>query len=279
MHTFRYDGHTLTWDEYSTGDHIFLFIHGWSVGRLTWEPVIPWFAHLGRCIAIDLPGHYPAQTPPTYRTLTQDELITMEAEAVAHICGDRPVTLIGHSAGGLVALGIAARLPHLVKRIVAINSVVWGDFTGIVGTAQWLLRNGLYNVFESLWNMTLMNTLTMMLGLSFFVYRQDAFWTNLRAWNICKDSSQWYPLHSLSDLSVLLDLLDQCDIRSLVSSLSVPLLVVTGDHDPVVPPEQSYWLADHIPRAELRVFEHTGHIPQLEAPVTFRRVIGDWLTQ
>jgi pimeloyl-ACP methyl ester carboxylesterase len=278
MYAFYSNGHTLTWKEYSSGEHIFVFLHGWSVGRLTWEPIIPMFTSLGRCIAIDLPGHYPAQTPPDFHSMTQEQLIDLEALAIEHICGNFPVTLIGHSAGGLVALGVAARLPHLIKRIVSLNSVVWGDFTGIVGTAQWLLRNGLYSVFESFWTLTLQNTLTMMAGLSFFVHQQDAFWTSQRTWNVCRDASQWYRLHSLPALAVLLDTLDTCDVRPLVSSLSLPVLVITGENDPVVPPEQSYWLIDHLPGSELRVFEHTGHIPQLEAPIAFGHVVRDWLT-
>lgn len=277
VQTFDYAGHTLTWEEHSPGEHTLLFLHGWSVGRATWKPLIHPFFPLGRCVTLDLPGHYPAQSPPNYQRITQEELIDLETHAVKHICGDEPVTLIGHSAGGLAALGIAARLPQNVKRVICINSVVWSQFTGIVNSAQWLLRNGLYPYFESIWNFALQDTWTLMLGLSFFVHQQQAFWKSDLAWTICEETHSWYHLHSLSELVVFLNLLDNCDIRPIIANLDVPVLVVVGVEDPVLPAEQSFWLADNLPNVELRAFENTGHIPQVEAPVAFTQVLSDWL--
>ncbi len=276
MQTFAYAGHTLTWEEHSSGEHTLLFIHGWSVGRSTWKPVIERMTHLGRCVTLDLPGHYPATVPPNYH-LTQEDLIDLEAHAIEHISQGRPVTLIGHSAGGLVSLGVANRMPHLVDSIISINSVVWGEFRGIVQTTLWLLRNGMYPAVETIWDLTLQDPWSLMNGLSFFVHRQDDFWNNNLAWRVCNEVHQWYHLHSLRDLCVFLHMLDTCDIRSLITTLPVPVLVVVGEHDPVLPPKQSYWLADNLPNVDLCIFERTGHIPQVEAPVTFERVISEWL--
>jgi pimeloyl-ACP methyl ester carboxylesterase len=277
MKTVEYAGHTLTWEEHSPGEHTFLFLHGWSVGRRTWEPVLEPYKHLGRCVTLDLPGHYPATVPPEYH-LSQEQLIDLETYAVRQICGDGPVTLIGHSAGGLVSLCIAARLPHQVRRVVGINSVVWREFSGIVRSTQWLLRNGMYPTFENIWKLTLQDPWTLMNGLSFFVYRQDTFWKNDLAWRLCQDVHEWYQCHSLKNLAVFLEFLDTCDIRPVITSVDVPVLVMVGDRDPVLPPIQSFWLAEHLPHVDLRVFEQTGHIPQIEAPKAFTHVMLDWLT-
>src|SRR5512139_3014391 len=103
METFTHDGHTLTWEEHSPGDHTLLMLHGWSASRLWWWRLIECLRGTGRCVTLDLPGHYPAQAPPDFR-LTQEQSIDLETAAVRHICGGRPVTLIGHSTGGLVSL-------------------------------------------------------------------------------------------------------------------------------------------------------------------------------
>jgi pimeloyl-ACP methyl ester carboxylesterase len=212
-------------------------------------------------------------------SITQDELLDIEAKMITHICGDQPITLIGHSAGGLVALGLAAQLGKQVQQVVAINSVVWGDFTGIVSTAQWLVRNGLYPTFETLWNITLLNTPSMMFGLSFFVHQQPDFWVKNLSWDSCRYASSWYRQHSLADLTVFLKMLETSDIRPYIAELAIPVLIMVGEKDPVVPPEQSYWLLDNLPHAELRLLEQTGHIPQVETPVTFQRVLADWLSE
>lgn len=279
VQTFEYAGYTLTWEEHSPGDHTIIFLHGWSVGRATWRPVLAPYLHLGRCVTLDLPGHYPSIAPPEYSQIDQEQLIDLETQAIKHIAADRPVTLIGHSAGGMVSLGVAARLPEQVRRVVGINSVVWNQFTGIVNAAQWVLRNGMYSSFESLWQLVLDDPFTLMLGLSYFVHNQQAFWNNELAWTICKETHSWYHLHSLRELAVFLHLLDTCDIRPLIGSLDVPVLVLFGVKDPVVPAIQSFWLADHLPRAEIRLFEETGHIPQIEAPRAFARVMTEWLTE
>ena len=69
MNSFHYQGHTLTWDEHSTGEHTFIFIHGYSASRQSWEPLLHYFIPLGRCVTLDLPGHGYAQTPADYNHL------------------------------------------------------------------------------------------------------------------------------------------------------------------------------------------------------------------
>ena len=94
METFVYDGHTLTWEEHSPGEHTLLMLHGWSASRRWWWGLLAPLAGLGRCVTLDLPGHYPAQSPPNFR-LTQEQLIDLETAAVRHICGERDLDLSG----------------------------------------------------------------------------------------------------------------------------------------------------------------------------------------
>ncbi|MEI8167322.1 MAG: alpha/beta fold hydrolase [Chloroflexales bacterium] len=108
MHTFTHAGHTLTWEEHSPGEHTLIFIHGYSANRTIWLREVRRLACLGRCVTLDLPGHYPAQPPHGYAKLTQEELLDLETRAVKAIIGAGTCTLIGHSTGGLVALGVAA---------------------------------------------------------------------------------------------------------------------------------------------------------------------------
>jgi pimeloyl-ACP methyl ester carboxylesterase len=139
MHTFNYQGHTLTWQEHSWGTHTLIFIHGYAAARSIWHAEVQACADLGRCVTLDLPGHYPATLPTPYGTLSQEELIAIETAAIRAIVGDSTATLIGHSTGGMVALAVAARLPQ-VTRVVSICGVVWGPLGGRLGFLQRLLR-------------------------------------------------------------------------------------------------------------------------------------------
>ena len=53
----------------------------------------------------------------------------------------------------------------------------------------------------------------------------------------------------------------------------LPLLVVAGDADPLIPPEVGLALADASPDGRAEVLEGCGHIPNLERPEAFNRIL------
>ncbi|MEV4889691.1 alpha/beta hydrolase [Nonomuraea sp. NPDC055795] len=54
------------------------------------------------------------------------------------------------------------------------------------------------------------------------------------------------------------------DIKHLLPGITAPALVTVGRHDWITPVSCSETIAALIPGAELRVFEHSGHSPQVE---------------
>jgi len=277
MNTIQHTGHTLTWEEHNPGDHTLIFLHGYSASRRSWSQVLPHFAPLGRCVTLDLPGHFPAQAPDDYDCLTQEQLLDLETNAVQQICPTGSITLIGHSTGGLVALGVASRLPDQVTRVISVDGVVWGPLTGLLGFAHFLLRRNLYPVFWALWRYTQLSPWAMMYGVSYYVHRQIDHYRNPLAWQLCYESHPWYRQQRLMSLAALLRMLEVCDIRPLITDLPTPVLALTGDRDPVVPREQAQWLAHNLPRANLRIFGDTGHAPQIEMADDCLRIMLDWL--
>ena len=277
MNAFHYDGHTLTWEEHSPGDHTLIFLNGYSASRRSWSQYLPHFAPLGRCVTLDLPGHFPAQSPDDYDQLTQDQLLDLETRAIQGICPTGSITLIGHSTGGLVALGVASRLPDRVKHVISIDGVVWGPLTGLLGFAHFLLRHQLYPVFWALWRYTQIAPWAMVHGVSFYVHRQLDHYRNPRVWQLCYDSHPWYRQQRLMSLTALLRMLEVCDIRPLIKTLPMPVLALTGEHDPIVPRRQAQWLAHNLPHANLRIFSDTGHAPQIEMADDCLHLMLDWL--
>lgn len=276
MDTFEYAGHTLTWEVHSPGTHTFVFLHGLYGSRSMWLAMVEHLAELGRCVTLDLPGHYPAQAPPHYRSLSQEELIDLEVQAIRHICGDQPVTLIGHSTGGLVALAVAARLPQ-VRRVISVNGVVWGPLTGVLGLCQWLLRHRLFVICWVLWRISQLSPRQMLRGARFYVADFRTFTRSATALRVCNDWYRDYRQQSPANWAILLRMLENCDIRPLIRGLALPVLAITGVHDPVVPPEQSHWIDNHLPHATLRVFQNAGHAPQIEKPAEWEGIVREWL--
>ena len=277
MNTIELAGHTLTWEEHSQGEHTFILLHGYSASRRSWSWLLPHLTPLGRCVTLDLPGHFPAQSPSDYTTLTQDLLLDLETNAVRQICPTGSITLIGHSTGGLAALGVAARLPDQVKRVISIDGVIWGPLTGLLGFAHFLLRHRLYPAFWALWRYTQIAPWAMVHGVSFYVRRPIAHWRNPLAWEMCRESHPWYRQQRLMSLAALLRMLEVCDIRPLIKGLPTPTLVLTGDHDPIVPRQQAQWVAHNLPHANLHLFGNTGHCPQIEEVDDCVQIMLNWL--
>jgi pimeloyl-ACP methyl ester carboxylesterase len=57
----------------------------------------------------------------------------------------------------------------------------------------------------------------------------------------------------------------------------MPVLIVTGDDDRIVPTESSFQLSKEIPGAHLVVFNACGHVPQEECPDQFMDALQDFL--
>jgi pimeloyl-ACP methyl ester carboxylesterase len=60
--------------------------------------------------------------------------------------------------------------------------------------------------------------------------------------------------------------------------IRVPVLVITGDDDRIVPTAQSVRLAGELPNAKLVIVPNCGHIPQEESPAAFLQAVADFLT-
>ena len=54
-------------------------------------------------------------------------------------------------------------------------------------------------------------------------------------------------------------------------------IAVTGDQDPIVPPEESGRIAESGPRAELTILPGAGHLLYIERTADYRRGVNAWL--
>ncbi len=93
-----------------------LFVHGWLNDSTVWGGVVAELSQSHRCIAVDLRGHGDSvgTGPGTYgRDLVLDDLRSVIAER----CDGGPVTVVGHSLGGYLALALAIENPELVAAL------------------------------------------------------------------------------------------------------------------------------------------------------------------
>jgi pimeloyl-ACP methyl ester carboxylesterase len=70
---------------------------------------------------------------------------------------------------------------------------------------------------------------------------------------------------------------DRPESSGLVRALELPILVAVGDHDPYFPPAEAQTLAADLRNGRLHVFRGCGHLPSLERPDEFNRVLTEFL--
>jgi 2-hydroxymuconate-semialdehyde hydrolase len=62
-------------------------------------------------------------------------------------------------------------------------------------------------------------------------------------------------------------------------SITVPVALIRGEHDALVPPDTWQALADQIPGARTATIAGSGHYPQIERPAEFGATVLDFLEQ
>ena len=71
--------------------------------------------------------------------------------------------------------------------------------------------------------------------------------------------------------------IDTFDVLDWLPSIRTPTLVVCGDGDTGTPPAGNRRIADLIPGARYIELENARHIPMVEYPEQFSRILLEWL--
>ena len=265
----------------SAGDDLFVAWHGITAVNRFWFWDILW-PH-GAVWLAGLPGHGRLAPRPSrqFWRWTPEHLIEAGLGTLRALSADRPATLIGHSTGGMIALGIAQRAPELVSRLILIAPVVWSDLTGIVGF--WQRFAGHPRLLQAVIGASLgagrLSYRAFVLSLAAFIADRRGFYANphtglaLRAGYAAMRGTQ------LAAVAGTVRVLRQADLRPFVERgpTAVPTLIIHGERDPIVPIAQSRWLAGALPNAELAALPGTGHIPYGEREAATNQIVQAWL--
>ncbi len=122
-----------------------VLIHGAHHGAWAWDDVVPLLDL--PALAVSLPGRQDASGPPALLgQLTLDDLIVSAAAELDRTGWNRAV-IVGHSLGGAVAAGLAARRPGRACHLVLIAADVPGPGRCALDSwpagLRWLPRTGL----------------------------------------------------------------------------------------------------------------------------------------
>jgi pimeloyl-ACP methyl ester carboxylesterase len=67
------------------------------------------------------------------------------------------------------------------------------------------------------------------------------------------------------------------DVVNRLSEITIPSFILAGEHDDVIPPRRAKAFAELLPRADFAVVREADHVPMLEAPDEFNRLLKKYL--
>jgi pimeloyl-ACP methyl ester carboxylesterase len=269
VHRLELPGATVNYAEIGEGEPI-VFVHGLTSSWQAWLENLPHVGRSHRAIALDLPGFGASPMPswpidmPAYGRLLHD---------FCEKLGVKEATLVGNSMGGLVAAEAVLTEPSRFARLVLVSAAgfintwlphergratshAWDRFGRPFGAAARFFvtrRRARYLMFR-------------------FAIRYPGRLSKELLW---EQMASGVPCPGFADA---LDAVLEYDARDRLEEIQIPTMIVWGTDDWVIPSAAALSYNRRIPDSRLEIFEHTGHVPQLERPVRFNAVLDKFLS-
>ena len=177
------------------------------------------------------------------------ELLAGQIAAVADAAADGPVDLVGYSLGAVIAAGVAASYPELVRRLVLVAGWPAPDARHDLATDLWLrLERTDHDLFTRFLQLTCLSA---------------PFLSALGPEGVAQLIAGAPPITPGMRAHLELDAI--ADIRPMLPLIAAPTLVIGLTRDQVVPVERARLLHEGIARSQYAEID-SGHLVVFEQP-------------
>ena len=235
-----------------------VLLHGAGGGAVTWYKVIGPLSRHFRVIAFDKPGYGESEKPSArYDKPFFSNWLWRAAEAL----GLQRFSLVGNSQGGSVGIHFALNHPEYLEKLILTGSAGLGDDWNKSVIPKMIL----YKLFPT------------------------PFWGELLGSNQMKDPSVAHPAWHYYSGDVLRKkggrrAFFQGRGRAVATytdeelrAVSTPTLLIWGEDEAFFPAAHGERAARLIPNARLEVIPGAGHLPFMEKPEVFCRLVEEFL--
>ena len=224
-----------------------VLVHGWAMHSGIWRDFAQQLAQYYQVTCIDLPGHGRSEKIDSFT-------LDLISDALVNAVSDKSSCWLGWSLGATVVLDIARRFPERVDSLVLLAGNPL--FTQ---KAQWPGMNvGLLDAFADQLNGDCQATLSRFLSLQ--VNNLPDYKTLLKT---LKSAVLECDAPDNETLQGGLDILKNADLRPALSETSVPVSVILGTRDTLVPVSAGQNMQALAPEITLNIIDKAGHVPFL----------------
>jgi pimeloyl-ACP methyl ester carboxylesterase len=266
-------GRTVSYTEAGAGP-VLLLIHGMGGSSENWRAVIEPLARDHTVIVPNLPGH--GESGPSGGDYSVGGLAAGLRDLLL-ILGHSRATLVGHSLGGGIAMQFAYQFPEILERLVLVSSGGLGPEVSPLLRAAALPGAGPFIATTA----PLVGALDARLGRGEVGGRPLS--TDLtevvHGYALLTDRRRRAAF--LSTVRSVIGIGGQrvSAVDRLYLAEAVPVLIVWGARDRLVPAHHADHAHREIRGSRLELFEGAGHLPQLEEPSRFVEVLERFLQE
>lgn len=247
-----------------------LLIHGLGGFAESWRLNLDALAARSTVYALDLPGFGNSGKPPAPYDL---RFFATAVGAFMDALGIGQATLVGHSLGGAIAATFALVHPGRVERLALLSALVPGAAYRLAPVYRLLARPGLGELAALCGCAPIYRA-----ALARCFHRpQPAEIEFLVRWSYAARTS--WPARAAylrTVRGVRADFASSGrDYRRALATLDLPVLLIHGLQDRVVPAEHCREVAGMLPRPVVRWVDSCGHFPQIEHADT----VNEWLVE
>lgn len=253
------------------GQPVFILLHGFGASLFSWREVMGPLSQEGTMLAYDRPAFGLTERPMSWsgsNPYGSQANLDLLARLMDHFQFQKAI-LIGNSAGGSLAMQFALAHPQRVQALVLVDPAVdesvaplWETLLGSTPEMQHLgplivrsIRSSGVSLLRTAWHDPSRITPEIMAG--YTLPLQVDNW----------DRALWdFTLAS-----------QPSGLTGHLKDFKMPILVITGADDRIVPTAETIRLAGELPGVRLAVIPQAGHVPHEEQPAAFMQVVDEFL--
>ena len=266
-------GHRVAYRLAGSGPPLVL-IHGITASSAVWELVGPRLARDYTVLAPDLLGHGQSAKPRgdysmgAFASGIRDLVVAL---------GLGPVTVVGHSLGGGVAMQFAYQFPERTERLALVASGGLGrQVHGFLRAATLPGSEFVLPVLAGRQVLAAGRAVGRALGRMRVPLGNDAIEMARGHASLGDSQSRAAFVHTLrASVDVGGQRVQATDRLYLAAEL--PLLIVWGARDRIIPVEHGRTAHELVPGSRFELFERAGHFPHLDEPERFIATLEDWI--
>jgi 3-oxoadipate enol-lactonase len=251
----------VCYEDYGNNEPVVIFIHGFPFDKSSWQPQMDFLKTFNRVIAYDIRGFCRSTTEDMKASI---DLFAADLIGLMDALEIKQAVICGLSMGGYIALNAIKHYPERFRGLILC------DTQSIADTDEGKEKR--YKTIEQIENN----------GLTEFA---DAYMKNVFAESTLeqkKDTVEHIrsivlntPVSTIA--RTMSAIAQRIETSSSLENINVPTLILCGNEDKLTPPEQSWYMHEHIKNSELHIIPGAAHLSNLEQPDVFNQHMRKFL--